>query len=160
MAIIEAFLRRPVAILKMPDAIKRGLSVEGFIRELKSLGLSYRHTNMLADWRSVAGIEARKDVIKYVRKDRVPSPKLMADVEWSYSKEYIYRVNTWSRTRPDEPLVQRTVTLLSDKPLTPKEAEEEIYTKWGAWERYMPEHLERAEVGAIYHKIPSAIEKE
>lgn len=153
MAIIEAFLRRPTAILKMPSAIARGLSVEGFIRELKSLGLSYRHTNMLADWRSVSGVEARKEVIKYVRKDRLPSMRSVADVEWELSKEYMYKVKAWSRTKPDEPLTERFVNITSDKLLTPQEIESQIYSRWGEWEKYQGDALERVQVVGVYHKI-------
>lgn len=153
MVLIEAFLRRPTAILKIPDAISRGLSVEGFMRELKTLGLSYRRTNMLADWRSVAGIEAKKDVIKYVRRDRLPSMRSIADVEWELSKEYMYKVKAWAQTKPDEPLTERFVNIMSDKLLTPQEIESQIYSRWGEWEKYQGETLKRLQVVGVYHKI-------
>lgn len=154
MALLPLFLRRPSAILKMPEAIARGLTVEGFIRELKSVGASYRRTLMLADWRSVANIEARKDLIKYVRKDRIPSARLVADVEWELSSEYMYKVKTWSRLRPDEPLTERFVNLMSDRALTPTEIEQQVESQWGEWERYSAEELKEVRVWAAYHKIP------
>jgi len=153
MAIIPFYLRRPSAILKMPEAILRGLTVEGFIRELKSVGFSYRRTLMLSDWRSVANIKAKEGLLRYVRKDRLPSVKSIADVEWRFSQEYMYLVNTWSRLRPDEPLTSRRVNIMSDVPLTPTEIEEQVYSRWGEWERYSAEKLERVQVWTAYHKI-------
>jgi len=134
MPLLPTFLRRPSAILKMPEAIARGLTVEGFIRELKDAGLSYRRTLMLSDWRSVAGIEAKKDVIKYVRKDRMPTMKAVADVEWDLSAEYMYKVKVWTRTRPDEPLQERYVNVLSDRLLTPLQIEAQVESRWTEWD--------------------------
>jgi hypothetical protein len=160
MALIPLFLRRPTAILKIPDAIARGLTPTAFIKELMAEGLSYRRTLMLADWRSVAGIEAKKDVAKYVRKDRVPTMRVMADVEWELSKEYMYKVKTWSRTSPDEPLTERFVNLPSDKLLTPREIEQQVGERWGEWERYAPERLERLTVVGYFHRIESPLEED
>jgi len=154
MAIIPTYLRRPSAILQIPSAIARGLTPTAFIKELKAAGLSYRRTLMLADWRSVAGIEAKKDLIKYVRKDRLPSMRAIADVEWELSAEYMYKANVWSRLTPDSPLTERFVNIMSDKPLTPAQMEAEVYERWGEWERYSAEELKAVKVVAAYHKIP------
>jgi len=102
-------------------------------------------------------IETKKDVGKYIRRDRVPAPKYMADVTWKYNKEWIYRANTWSRLHPDEPLTMHEVTFTSDKPLTPREVEEEIATKWPVWDSFPGEMLERVQVTSFYHKVPSVI---
>ena len=160
MALLPSYLRRPTAILKMPEAILRGLTPTAFIRELKDLGLSYRRTLMLADWRSVSGIEAKKDVIKYVRKDRMPSIRSVADVEWEMSKEYMYKVKAWSQTRPDEPLTERFVNITSDKLLTPAQIEQQVYGRWGEWERYEGETLKRVQVVGVYHKIETPLSED
>ena len=157
MSIIALGLRRAVAIKLIPKAFKGGMSASSFINQLRSKGLTYRRTTMLSDWRTVNEIEAKKDVGKYIRRDRIPAPKYMADVTWEYDKEYIYKANTWSRLHPDEPLIERQVTLTSDIPLTPREVEEQIATKWSAWERYIPEKVERIQVKSFYHKVPSVI---
>lgn len=154
MPIIPFFLRRPAALLKIPEAIARGLTPTAFIKELDILGLTYRRTIMLADWRSVAGIKVKEGLLRYVRKDRLPAMKAIADVEWNFSQDYMYLANTWSRIRPDEPLIKRQVNLMSDIPLTPSQIEEQIYRVWGAWENYVPERLERVQVYSAYHKIP------
>lgn len=157
MALIPLFLRRPQAILKIPDALARGLTATSWIKELKGLGLSYRKTNMLADFRSVAGIEAKKDAIKYVRKDRLPSIRAVADVEWELSKEYMIKVKTWSQTRPDEPLEERFVNIMSDKNLTPAEIQTQVQARWGEWEKYEGEVLKRVQPVGVYHRIESPL---
>lgn len=160
MAFIALGLRRAIAIKLIPKAFKSGLSASSFINQLRLKGLTYRRTNMLSDWRTVNSIEAKKDAYKYIRKDRLPSPRFMSDVEWEYSKEYIYKVKTWSRIHPDEPLTERMVTLVSDDALTAREVEEQIATKWSAWERYVPEKLERTQATGFYHKVESPLEAE
>jgi len=160
MPIIALGLRRAIAIKLIPKAFKGGMSASSFINRLRLKGLTYRRTKMLSDWRTVNNIEAKKDVLKYIRKDRLPSVKSMADVEWAYDKEYIYKANTWSRIHPDEPLTERQVTFTSDKPLTPAQVEEQIATKWSAWERYIPEKVERIQVTSAYHRIESPLDVE
>jgi len=127
---------------------------------MKGMGLSYRKSLMLSDWRTVGGIEAKKDRIQFVRRDRLPSASVMPDVTWEYGKEFIYKLNTWSRLRPGDELEERTVTLLSDKPLTSLEAEEQISEKWPSFEKYMKERLERVSIAAVYHRIDSPLEEQ
>jgi len=153
MAGISAFLRRPTAIMKMPQAIAAGMTSTKFLSILKSQGLGYRKQRFLADWRSVSGIEKKKDVFKYVRKDRRPSMKSMADVEWEMSQEYMFKVRAKFRTAPDEPLQERFVNIPSDRPMTPAEVEAEVFDRWSDWERYAGEELESANVIAGYHRI-------
>jgi len=153
MAKVASFLKRPTAILKMPEAIARGLSATKFLSILKVQGLGYRKQRFLADWRSVSGIEARKDVFKYVRKDRRPSMKSLADVEWEMSKEYMFKVKAQFRTGPDEPLQERFVNIPSDQPMTPEEIEAAVFDRWPDWERYTAEELDSVTVVAGYHRI-------
>jgi len=144
----------------MPKAIMSGMSAKAFLRQLKATTGGYRPTVMLSDWRTIAGIKAKEDVIKYIRKDRLPSIKSMPDVEWGYDKEYVYKANTWSRIHPDDPLTERMVTFQSDTNLTPAQVEEQIAMKWGEWERYIPEKVERIRVVSVHHIIKPPYEVE
>lgn len=157
MPLIAFGLRRAIYLKLIPKAFKSGMSANSFIHSMRLKGLGRRRPLMLDDWRTVNEIEAKKDVGKYIRRDRIPAPKYMADVTWKYDKEWIYKANTWSRLHPDEPLTERQVTFTSDIPLTPKEVEEQIATKWSAWERYIPEKVEKIQVTSFYHKVPSVI---
>jgi len=153
MSLLTGFLRRPAAIMAMPDAIARGMSANAFLRKLRITTGGYTRTKFLADWRSVANIEARKDAFKYVRKDRRPSMKSMADVEWEMSEEYMFKVKARFRTGPDEPIQERFVNIPSDRPMTPAEVEAAVFDRWSDWEKYVGEELESANVVAGYHRI-------
>ena len=151
---VPTYLRRPTAILKMPEAIERGLTVTAFIKEMKAQGYSYRKTRMLADWHNVAGTEARKDVYKFVRKDRKMSIRSMADVDWEMSKEYMYKYKVYTSTREGEPLTERFVNIVHDANLTPLEQEQLLYERWADWENYYPERIERFELVGAWHRMP------
>jgi len=160
MPLIAFGLRRAIAIKLIPKAFKSGLSASSFINQLRVKGLTYRRTEMLKDWRTVNQIEAKKDAIKYLRKDRLPSVRSMAKIEWAYDKEYVYKANTWSRIHPEAPLTEQMVTFTSDIPLTPREVEEQIGIKWPEWDSPPDSLLEEVHVTAVYHILPSPLETE
>lgn len=153
MALLPSYLRRPAALLEMAAAMARGLTVEGFINELKGTIGTYRRQVMLADWRSVNNIEARKDVVKYVRKDRLPSMKVVADVEWEMSQEYMYKCKVWSQKTPGEPLTERFVNIMNDRLVSTGTVEEMVRERWGEWEKYEHEEIKKVEVVGIYHRV-------
>lgn len=160
MPLIPFYLRRPEAILRIPEAIARGLTVEGFIRELKSAGTSYRRTLMLGDWRSAAGIEAKKDLIKYVRKDRIPSMRVIPDVTYDISREYMYKVQVWLQTKAGEPLKDKFVNIMSDVALTPTEVEQTYYKRYYKEHTIPPIELVKLQIVAAFHKIPAPLAEE
>jgi hypothetical protein len=137
----------------MPQAIAKGLTPTAFLRQLQKQGLGYRKQRFLADWRSVSGQEAKKDVFKFIRKDRRPSIRSLADVEWEMQEEYMFKVRAQYRTDPDEPLRERFVNIPSDRMMSPQEVEAEVFNRWDDWERYAGEELESATVVAGYHRI-------
>lgn len=154
MAILPKSLIRPVALQKIPDMIKQGLSPTGIINQLKGQALSYRRTVMLADIRSMMGIEAKKDTAKYVRRDRMPTMRSIADVEWEMSDEYMYKVKVHTQLKPDEPLGERFVNIMSDHLMTPQQVQEEVFERWGTWEKYAGEKPMRVTLESIMHRVP------
>jgi len=137
----------------MPQAIAQGMSANAFLKKLRITTGGYTRTTFLKDWRSVSGIEAKKDAFKFVRKDRRPSLKSMADVEWEMSEEYMFKVRAKFLTGPDEPLQERFVNIPSDRPMSPQEVEAEVFDRWDDWEKYAGEELDSATVVAGYHRI-------
>jgi len=146
-------IERATVILKMKSAIAEGLSASRFIAEMRELGLSYRRTDMLADWRSVGEIEKKEGMLRYVRKDRYPTEKTIAAVEWDLSKEYMYKVQVKLIMRPGEPITERFVNIMSDVPLTPVMAEAEVEERWGEWEKYAPETITGVQVWSAVRKV-------
>ena len=123
MAELTSGQKRSAVILRAKIAFRKGLSASKFIADMRTRGLSYRRTDMLSDWRSVNELERKADAFKYVRKDRMPTARVIAQVDWSLSREYMYKVKIKSRISPGEPITERFVNLMQDRPLTPGEIE-------------------------------------
>ena len=144
---------RSEVIARMRGAFREGVSASSFITEMRSADLSYRRTDMLADWRSVNELEHKADAFKYVRKDYYPTEKSMASVEWALSQEYMFKVKVTSRLKPGEPLTERFVNILSDIPMTPGEVAESVIEQWREWEKYKAEHIEAVIPWTAVHKV-------
>lgn len=155
MAILERFLRRSAAIMGMPAAIAKGMTASAYLRKIQFTIGGYQKQRFLSDWRSVSGIEKRKDAFKYVRRDRRPPMSAIADVEWELDKDYMYKVRVFTRTIPGEPLGERFVNIPSDRPLSPEEQEQEVERRWEDEWKYEGERFDRAQAVAGYHKIES-----
>jgi len=123
MAVLTPGEKRASGILRAKKAIKLGWSQSKFIADLRARGETYRRTDMLATYRTAGQLERKADAYKYVRKDRAPTAAVIAQVDWTMSKEYMYKVKVASRTRPGEPLTERFVNIMQDRPMTPGEIE-------------------------------------
>jgi len=132
---------RAEVLQRMAKAFGEGLSASKFIVQMRAAGLTYRRTDMLADWRGVNEIKSKEGLTKYVRKDRFPTAAIIAQVPWKLSREFMYKVKVWTQTRPGEPITSRFVNIVTDKPLTVGQAEEEVYQRWAGWSKYGHESI-------------------
>lgn len=115
--------KRSEFIARARKAVREGWSQSRMLTEARSLGISFRRTDMISDWHAVSGTEKKAGLLRYVRKGYVPSQRVIADVPWQLSKEFMYKVAVRSRTAPGEPLTERMVNIMQDIPLTPAEIE-------------------------------------
>ncbi|MBA7474033.1 hypothetical protein ES707_09380 [subsurface metagenome] len=148
MAIVRANV-----IARMRGAFRRGQSAGSFIRAMREKGLTYRRTDMLSDWRSVNELERKSDAFRSVRKDYYPTKVHIAEVEWRLSQEYMYKVKVESRLRPDMPITERFVNIMSDTLMTPRMVEQAVIEKWTAWEDYTAEAIEKIAVWTAVHRV-------
>jgi len=126
-------ITRSAVVMRMRAAVKTGQSASAFISEMKTAGLSYRRTTMLADWRSAGDVAKKTGLIKYVRKDYQPSPALYAEVNYQFSREYMYKVKMQTQLKPGDKPSERFVNIMSDIPMTPGEVQREVLLSWGGW---------------------------
>lgn len=128
----------------MRGAFRKGQSASSFISDMRAKALTYRRTDMLADWRSINELERKEGAMRFVRKDYYPTEKTMAAVEWAFKKnmEFMYKVRTESRLRPDMPIKERMVNIMSATPMTPEMVIQATTEKWSEWENYTAEALE------------------
>lgn len=158
MSFLPNYLRRATAILRMPEAIAKGMTANKFLSTLKITTGGYARTRFLQDWRNVAGTEAKKDVFKYVRRDRRPPMQALADVDWEMSEEYMYKVRAFVRTSPGEALTERFINIPSDRPLSPQEVEAEAFSRWTDKEKYGDEAIEIAQTVAGWRHVEGDID--
>lgn len=109
---------RSEVILRAKKAFAEGISATRFILDMRGQGLSYRRTDMLADFRAVNELERKADAFKYVRKDYYPTERSMAQVEWQMAQEFMYKLKVQARVTPDAPITERFINISSDIPLT------------------------------------------
>jgi len=146
-------IKRAAAIQFMRKAFRTGQSVSDFRQDMREKGLSYRWTDMLSDWRTVNQLEAKAGRMRFVRKDRYPTKADMVDMPWEkMSAEYMYKVKVRSRLRPDEPVTERFVNLMSDVPMTRGMIEQGVIEKWAEWEDYTAEAIEEITPWTAVHK--------
>lgn len=138
----------------MKAAIKRGQSARSFIWEMRQKGMGYRHTVMLADWRTAGQIEAKKDVARFIRKDRYPTTESIVVFETTKTlPEFMYTIKVKSVIHPDKPVDQQYVNIFSDVPMTPAMVEQAVTEKWAEWEDYTAVALEEPVVSTIYRMV-------
>lgn len=146
-------IERAETIARMREAFRKGLSASRFITDMKAIGLSYRRTEMLSDWRSVNELEVKEGLIRYVRKDRYLTEKTVAAVGWEISKEFMYKVKVQSVIREGEPITERFVNIMSDVPMTPAMVEAEVMEQWQEWERYKAEEIVGLQTWSAVRKV-------
>lgn len=134
---------RAAAQLLIRAAAAQKLSAAETIRQLKAKGLSYRRTTMLADWRNLSNIKKKEGLMRYVRKDRMPTAEIAVVKEWKLSREYKFICRVRSRLAPGEPIEERFISVMADRPLTPREIETEVIESWGKWYPEKREEVER-----------------
>lgn len=120
---------RAETIARMRGALQEGLSASTFIKNMQAVGLSYRRTDMLADWRDQNELKTKEGLIKYVRRGYAPAERTAEIKAWEMSREYMYKVQSESVLRAGEEPVTKFMNIMSDNPLTIQEIEVE------AWER-------------------------
>lgn len=148
-----AIERGPI-IARMYAAAKAGWTAAKFIAETREAGFRlYRRTDLLRDWRSVAGIEEKKDRLKYVRRDYFPKITEMAESTWGWAKEFNYKMRVFTEISPGEPLIDHFATIQSDVPLTPAQMESQTFAKWSVWQSWMGERLVKVEPVVAIRRI-------
>lgn len=114
---------RAEVIGRMRGAIAEGLSASRFMADMRAAGLSYRRTDMLADWRDVGEIKKKEGLLRFVRKGYVPSDKIVEIKAWAMSSEFMYKIRSQKIAYPGAPPEVSFVNLMSDVPLSIEEIE-------------------------------------
>jgi len=105
--------------------VSAGLSAAATIRTLAAEGLTYRRTDMLADFREWAQVPAKADVIKNVRKDYRPSRDLYINTTGKQLRAFRYQVTVDVYNPESKEKLQFTTNVTSDREMSPGQVEAE-----------------------------------
>lgn len=83
---------RGLAQVFIRSSVRLGMTAADTIRALETAGLTYRRTQMLADFREWAQVPAKADVIRYVRHDYRPSTGLYVETTGKQLRAFRYQV--------------------------------------------------------------------
>ena len=143
-----AEIRKEVMSL-MRKAILAGQSRTSFLRDMKAKGLMYPRKRMVADWTQLTDFHAKTGALTRVRRDAYPADKTIVTTDWDIAGEYMYYVKVKSQLRPDEPITEREVSIVTDEPMTPRMIEQAVVEMWAEWKERDPERYEEELVEAI-----------
>ncbi|GAI16094.1 unnamed protein product, partial [marine sediment metagenome] len=128
-------IERARLLLLMKKAFKAKQSGTSLYWELRAEGRVIRKTDFFRYWSTVTQVEQKAGRMRFVRKDRYPTKADMVDQPWyKMSAEYMYKVKVQSRLRPDLPVTERFVNLMSDVPMTAGMITQGVIEKWAEWE--------------------------
>lgn len=123
-------------------AIRQGKSRTATFRNIRTKGLQYPTKIMLADWNSLTEFAAKDGALVHVRRNAYPAAKTLVETSWDIDGEYMFKVKVTSRLRPDEPLTERTINIVTNSPMTPAMITQAVVDKWAEYEDYSRETLE------------------
>ncbi|GAJ17323.1 unnamed protein product, partial [marine sediment metagenome] len=71
---------------------------------------------------------------------------------YALSKEFMYKVKVESRLKPDVPMTERFVNIMSDVPMTGAMIEQAVTEKWAEYEDYTAEAIEKIVPWTAIHR--------
>lgn len=122
-------IRRAELKLLMKGAFAEGLSFNAFERQQRAIEPCPRRTLMLADWRSALSLKKKKGLLRYVKKNLLPTAAMQAKSWEKMTTQYMYTVRIQARRTPTGEIKSDFRNIGSDVPLTPAQVEAEMWQR-------------------------------
>ncbi len=114
---------RGLARLYLEGFIKQGLGANATLRALREMGLGYRRSEFLRDYRLAKGIFEKKPAWKHIPKEKHPSENLFEYRPFRHGKKYTYIVQIEGQNIATGRYETGHATIISNRILTPSELE-------------------------------------
>ena len=111
--------------LYIKSAAIKGFGATRTLEGLKSVGLGMRKTDMLKAYRNYAGIPERAELVKYVRKDYIPSARLFTQQSGYMTRNYRYTIEYQTIDDVTGSVTLKHTRLITDTPRTIQQIEDE-----------------------------------
>jgi len=145
---VERGILRPL----MYNAIKQGASFNSFYRSAKEHGLSYRRADMLADYADARNELRQKEQFKSLTSGDYPETIEIGAMKFTRPGAFYYRLRAEVIEMPGAKPTERTVTVVSEEPLTLHGIQEQIAEKWPSFEYGRREQLKTTTLVAALHR--------
>ena len=134
-------------------ALKQGSSFASFYKSAREHGFAtYRRADMLSDWSDVRSEVQNVTRYKSLAAGEIPPVTEIGSLKFTQPHKYYYRLRTEAETVRGGPLVERFVTVASEKPLTLSEITSQVSRKWPGYEYGKAERLKKMELVAALHR--------
>jgi len=148
---------RWIARQVIPDLYKIFGSANRALSYLREKGLGYRRKDFLADWREILDFGKKKDTWKYVRKDLRVTEAAMTPVQYDMRRKYRWVAEVTYIDEFGERKI-RSICITTDKLLTPREAEEALWTEATVKEGwYQIGTVEKVEITGVLRRVKEEV---
>lgn len=122
---VVAGIARAAFNAALPSFVRGGLSANAAIREFKSMGMkTFRRKDMLAMFRQQTGIAKMENVVKFIRKEFLPSKDVMVVASTPMKREYLYKMELDVYDDDGNFLETKYTSLMNDELMTPSDLED------------------------------------
>lgn len=137
----------------MYRAVKGGFSFNSFYRSAKERGYqTYRRSDMLSRWAEIRTEVQNAVKYKSLASGEVPEVTEVSEIKFTQPGRFYYRLRVEAEPFKRGPLVERFVTVVSEKPLTIGEIQGQLRRKWRGYDYGKEERLVEIELVAALHR--------
>ena len=135
----------------MYTALDAAHTFNAFYRSAREKGISYRRSDMLADWRSIQSELANRAALRSLRAGDIPEHTRVGASPFRYTEPFIYKARVEYQVSAEAPVTQQFVTVLSPKALTIGGAVGQVLEKWPGFAYGKAERIRTVEIVAAMY---------
>lgn len=135
----------------MYKALDAAYSFNAFYRSAQEKGISYRRSDMLADWRSIQSELTNRAALRSLSAGDIPEHTAVGTTPFKYTEPFIYKARVEYQVSAEAPLTEQFVTVLSSKALTIGGAVGQVMEKWPGFAYGKAERIHTVEIVAAMY---------
>lgn len=135
----------------MYKALDAAYSFNAFYRSAQEKGISYRRSDMLADWKSIQSELTNRAALRSLSAGDIPEHTRVGATPFRYTEPFIYKARVEYQVSAEAPITEQFVTVLSAKALTIGGAVGQVLEKWPGFAYGKAERIQTVEIVAAMY---------
>lgn len=135
----------------MYRALDAAYSFNAFYRSAQEKGISYRRSDMLADWKSIQSELSNRAALRSLSAGDIPEHTRVGVSPFKYTEPFIYKARVEYQVSAEAQLTEQFVTVLSSKALTMGGAVGQVLEKWPGFSYGRAERIHTVEIVAAMY---------